>query len=220
MNKEKKVSNDKLASLKKNPDSGKSSAFGKDDKENVYEEEKIDDNYNIEQIYQRDLMSSQHRRFGSPDYVIRNNSMMFQLPTNNLEAVKPGVELIGGDKPLKGPKYNENPYFEWEEEVSGEFDNSISESEIHKNQNIEEDNINTKKVYENPEMHQYLKYNNDIEDKYSISSKGDLESKSSNIDHPKELKDKILDKPFVPKIQNLDNGKNCKLIFYKLVKII
>lgn len=52
-----------------------------------------EDIYSIDDIYSRDLMSQQQRRFGSPDYAVRNNSMMYELPTNNLENVKPGVEL-------------------------------------------------------------------------------------------------------------------------------
>ena len=51
------------------------------------------DLYNIDDIYKRDLMSQQQRRFGSPEFAVRNNSMMYELPTNNLENVKPGVEL-------------------------------------------------------------------------------------------------------------------------------
>mmetsp|Transcript_14335 Transcript_14335/g.14311 ORF Transcript_14335/g.14311 Transcript_14335/m.14311 type:complete len:134 (-) Transcript_14335:1379-1780(-) len=52
-----------------------------------------EDLYNVEDIYSRDLMSQQQRRFGSPVFAVRNNSMMYELPTNNLEQVKPGVEL-------------------------------------------------------------------------------------------------------------------------------
>jgi hypothetical protein len=54
--------------------------------------------YDTEQIYERDLMSQQQRRFGSPEFAVRNNSMMYEPPTNNLTTVKPGVELTGLEK--------------------------------------------------------------------------------------------------------------------------
>ena len=83
---------------------------GQDESED--ESDVISEMYNIEQIYNREQMNSQQRQFGSPDFVVANNSMMNVLPTDHLENVHPGVELIGGDKPLKGPKFNENPYFD------------------------------------------------------------------------------------------------------------
>jgi len=63
-------------------------------------------------------MSHQERRFGSPEYAVRGNSMMFDLPTSNLDDVNPGVEVIGGSKPLKGKKYDEDPNHELEVEES------------------------------------------------------------------------------------------------------
>lgn len=62
------------------------------------EENKQWDMYDTEQIYERDLMSQQQRRFGSPEFAVRNNSMMYEPPTNNLTTVKPGVELTGLEK--------------------------------------------------------------------------------------------------------------------------
>lgn len=192
---------------KKNGESERSSHFFKDmNKENTVEEDKIDDIYSIAQIYQRDMMSSQQRRFGSPDYVIRSDSMMLQLPTNNLDKVKPGVELIGNEKCLKGPKYNFNPYYECEEEFSNEDENSASSEQIEDQE--EDDNIKLGKH----EYHQYLTYDYEDEGNHSMYSKAEIESKSSHLDHPKELLDKFADKPFVPKIQNLDNGTDFEQI--------
>jgi hypothetical protein len=81
-------------------------------------EDKQEDMYGTNEIYERDLMSQQQRRFGSPEYVVRNNSMMYELPTNYLEAVKPGVRLTGCEKPLKGDLYDENPLHQIEIEIS------------------------------------------------------------------------------------------------------
>lgn len=217
MNKEKKQSNEKLSGQKKNGESERANPFAKDmNKENAIEEEKIDDIYSIDQIYQRDIMSSQQRRFGSPDYIIRNDSMMFQLPTNNLNTVKPGVELIGGEKPLKGPKYNENPYFEWEEELTNPVDDSDNEQIDDTYQESTDKSKNDK-----DQIHQYINYDYENNEKHSITSKEEIESKSSHLDHPKELLDKLSDKPFVPKIQNLDNGKiYFHFVFYDITYII
>ena len=54
---------------------------------------KEEDIYSTEDIYERNEMNSQQRRFGSPEFTVRNNSMMYELPTNHLEKVKPGVGL-------------------------------------------------------------------------------------------------------------------------------
>jgi hypothetical protein len=81
-------------------------------------EDKQEDMYGTNEIYERNLMSQQQRRFGSPEFAVRNNSMMYELPTNNLDGVKPGVRLTGCENPLKGDLYDENPLHQIEVEVS------------------------------------------------------------------------------------------------------
>ena len=125
---DRKPSSDRLSNFKSTLDSAINEG---EDKENE-DENLIDDIYNIEEIYKRDLMTSQHRRFGSPDFIVKNDSMMCQPPTNFLDSVKPGVELIGGTKPLKGPKFNENPYFDCEEEIESDEISGDDRKEIEK----------------------------------------------------------------------------------------
>lgn len=81
-------------------------------------------------------MSQQHRRFGSPEFAVRNNSMMYEPPTNNLTAVKPGVELIGLDKNLKGDNYEDNPYHQVEVDVSESDEHSSIYDEFISNPNL------------------------------------------------------------------------------------
>lgn len=87
------------------------------------------DIYSIDEIYDRDVMSQQQRRFGSPEFVVRGNSMMFDLPTDHLEMVKAGVKLTGCEKPLHGPRYDSDPYHECEVEESEEDEASSFEND-------------------------------------------------------------------------------------------
>ncbi|CAI2384697.1 unnamed protein product [Moneuplotes crassus] len=117
-----------------------------------------EDLYNVEDIYSRDLMSQQQRRFGSPVFAVRNNSMMYELPTNNLEQVKPGVELKECENPLKGDKYEQNPYHEIEVDVTEtddqydcdyenlESSNNLEISPIEEDSEEREDEIESKEL--------------------------------------------------------------------------
>ena len=154
-------------------------------------------------------MTSQQRRFGSPDFAVRNESMMYQLPTNFLETVKPGVELIGGDKPLKGPKYNENPYFDWEEELGFE---EVIEPNHYINNDIDKFKDLDKNYYERQNSEWILTENEQQEiENQSVSSKSDanLELSYNKSQSKTQAKDELI--KFKPKLQNLDNG----IIFLK-----
>lgn len=92
------------------------------------EANKSHDKYTAEEIYLRAEMTLQERRFGSPEFSLRSNDLMNNLPTNDLNNVHPGVELKSGPKLLKGSKFNENPYFDVEvEESESELDSEQEE---------------------------------------------------------------------------------------------
>ena len=101
------------------------------EREEESDDEKSYDKYNIEQIYDRNQLTIQERRFGSPDFSYRTKELMNNLPTNDLEKVKNGVELISSSKQIKGALYNESPYFEIEvEESESDFDSEAEELRI------------------------------------------------------------------------------------------
>lgn len=140
------------------------------------------DIYSIEEIFERDLMSPQHRRFGSPDFAVKSDSMMFDIPTSHLEEAKPGVQIFGGDKTLKGPKYDASPYFDWEVEESEEEEDSSFEYQAQNKPNAKSAHVLSlvDGFEESDVSKQYSKLHgiNKIEDDRSVSSQSENKSKT------------------------------------------
>jgi len=151
---------------------------------------KEEDIYSTEDIYERNEMNPQQRRFGSPEFTVRNNSMMYELPTNHLEKVKPGVGLTNWENPLQGEKYEENPYHEYEENVTE------TEEEL----NIYEDIQNTINVKVSPITGNTQGLDEDWSEYMNSIDSNAFDESSKSVD--KETSDKN------PKNLNLKNKEN------------
>lgn len=131
MVKERKVTSERLSGPRSSVNSKISSGKNMSSNPNLSEVEgsHMDDIYSVEDIYSRDLMTPQERRFGSPEFAVRDGTMMYEPPTTNLESVKPGVQLQGNTV-LIGPKYDEEEFYDCEVEESEEENSLASENDL------------------------------------------------------------------------------------------
>lgn len=170
-----------------------------------------EDIYSVEDIYSRDQMNQQQRRFGSPEYAVRNNSMMYELPTNNLEQVKPGVELKKWDNPLKGEKYEENPIHEFEIDVTATEDqydfyedfgqaSNLKISPIQENSQEKDDELGTE------EINSYDSKSDEEQSKDDLSPKKlHLKVQKPKMSKPNQKKFDISNRKLSIKVHNFEN---------------
>jgi hypothetical protein len=92
------------------------------------------------------------------------------------------VQIFGGDKTLKGPKYDASPYFDWEVEESEEEEDSSFEYQAQNKPNAKSAHVLSlvDGFEESDVSKQYSKLHgiNKIEDDRSVSSQSENKSKT------------------------------------------